>query len=488
MTIGAPGNALPDRDAPIVVDLDGTLSRTDTLLESTIRAIKRDILNLPKALLYLVKGRPTFKQFVASQAALSAKDLPYHADLLDYLRQERQRGRRIVLATAADRSIANAVASHIGLFDKVLSTEVGVNLKGATKLNMILKVVGSRFVYAGDSSADLIIWRHAQAAILVGTTPILRSAVCRTTRIENEFTGEAATLRTWLRALRVHQWLKNLLVFVPLFTGFSFFDASKLVATAAAFVAFSLAASATYVLNDLLDLDSDRIHPQKRNRPFAAAQIPILDGLLVAAGTLALGLGLAASVSSAFLLIILLYLGLASLYSLKLKRYVLLDTLILSLLYTLRVVAGAIAANVPMSNWLLAFCMFIFLSLALVKRCSELVSLQRAGVTSAAGRGYQVTDMIVLWPLGVGAALCSIVVFGLFIDDTETAIRYTSPQLLWLVAFLLTYWVSRLWIKSARGELDDDPVVYAVRDRTSRTTMLVIVVTMLLARFTDIVP
>jgi 4-hydroxybenzoate polyprenyltransferase len=485
-TTGVPGDVVPESDAPIVVDLDGTLTSTDTLLESLVRAIKRDVLNLPRALLCLTKGRPAFKAFAASQACLSAKDLPYRAGLLDYLREQRQRGRSIVLATAAHRSIANAVAAHLGLFDKVLATDAGVNLKGEAKLKAIREAVGSRFVYAGDSAADLFVWKHAEAAILVGTTPALRGAVCRATRIENEFARERATLATWLRALRVHQWLKNLLLFVPLLTGFSFFDAGRLVTMLVAFFAFSLAASATYVLNDLWDLDSDRAHPRKRYRPFAAGHIPILHGLLAAAGLLALALVMGGAVSTGFLFTLLFYLALTTLYSLKLKRYVLLDILTLSLLYTVRIIAGAVAANEPVSDWLLAFSVFIFLSLALVKRCSELVSLQRVGSTTAAGRDYHATDMIVLWPLGVGAALCSVVVFGLFVQDAETAGRYASPQLLWLVAFGLIYWLSRLWIKSARGEMDDDPVVYAIRNRTSRRTMLGIVAIVLLARFTEI--
>lgn len=475
---------LPGR-APIVVDLDGTLTRTDTLIESILRTVKRDALNLPRALLALIKGRPALKHF-AAQAGLSAKDLPYHSALLDYLRRERQEGRSIVLATAAHRSIADAVASHVGVFDKVLATDAGTNLKGKAKLLAIQEQVGPRFVYAGDSAADLFIWQHAEAAILVGATSAVRNSVRRSTRIESEFAPETATLSTWLRALRVHQWLKNLLLFVPLLTAFSFFDTDRLAATLAAFVAFSLAASATYVLNDLWDLDNDRAHPRKKNRPFAAADIPILQGLLVAAGALALALAVASAVSAGFLFILLFYVALTSLYSVALKRYVLLDILALSLLYTVRIIAGGIAADVRVSHWLLAFSVFMFLSLALVKRCSELVSLKQSGGTTAVGRDYRVGDMIVLWPLGVAAGLCSIVVFGLFIRDTETVVRYATPELLWLVAFELIYWLSRLWITSARGEMDDDPVVYAVRDRTSRMTMLTILATVLVARFAEL--
>lgn len=476
-----PGNEY----SPLVVDLDGTLTPTDTLIESIIRLVKRNPMDVLRFPFWLLKGRAVFKAAVASRVffLLSAENLPYREQFVDYLRREREKGRRIVLATAAHRSIAESVAMRLGLFDVVLASDEARNLKGRAKLEAIRETVGERFVYAGDGAADLPIWKAAEAAVLVGTSSRVTKAVRRDTPIEREFPRSNPGVTVWLRALRVHQWLKNLLLFVPLLTAFSFFDTSKLTAMIIAFFAFSLAASATYLVNDLWDLENDRSHPRKRNRPFASASISIPTGIAVAAGALMVALVLAAAVSGGFLLMLLLYLTLTSAYSWVLKEYVLIDVLVLSLLYTLRILAGSVAIGIATSSWLLAFSVFIFFSLALVKRCSELVSLGQAGREAARGRDYRVTDLTVLWPLGIGAALCAVVVFGLFISAAETQARYASAQLLWLVAIGLIYWLARLWIKTARGEMHDDPLVFAIKDFGSRMTILAMISATLAAHF-----
>jgi len=470
-------------NAPLVVDLDGTLTPTDTLVESLVKAVKQSPLNLLRLPFWLMKGRASFKEDVAAQAAIAAEHLPYCEPLLDYLREEKRKGRQIVLATAAHQSIAEGVAKHLGLFDQILATEAGHNLKGKAKLQAIQEKVGDTFVYAGDSHADVPIWKAAQAAVLVHVSANTAETVRRDVVIEREFRVDGAGLSVWLRALRVHQWLKNLLLFVPLLTAFSFFDIAKLTAMVVAFLAFSFAASATYLVNDLWDLENDRAHPRKRLRPFASARLPILHGLAVAAGTLLLGFALAFTVSTGFFLVLLLYLVLTTAYSWVLKEYVLIDVLMLSLLYTLRILAGSVAIGVATSSWLLAFSVFMFLSLALAKRCAELVSLVESGATATRGRDYRVTDLVVLWPLGVGAALSAVVVFGLFISAPETQGRYGTPQLLWLVAIGLIYWLARLWVKTSRGEMHDDPVVYAIKDRGSRVTVFGMIAVVLAAHF-----
>jgi 4-hydroxybenzoate polyprenyltransferase len=260
-------------------------------------------------------------------------------------------------------------------------------------------------------------------------------------------------------------------------------EINKLFSMGLAFLAFSLAASATYIVNDLWDLDSDRLHPRKRLRPFASARLSVLHGLAVAGASLASAFLLAYCVSISFCLMLLAYLALTSAYSWTLKKYVLIDAIMLSLLYTLRILAGAVAIGVATSSWLLAFSVFIFLSLALVKRCAELVSLEKSGLDKAHGRDYRVTDLTVLWPLGVGTALSAVVVFGLFISSPETQTRYATPQLLWLVAIGLVYWLGRLWIKTSRGEMHDDPVVYAIKDDGSRITVAIMLFVMLMAHF-----
>jgi len=472
--------------APLVVDLDGTLTPTDTLVESVVVVIKASPFNLLRLPLWLLKGRSGFKEAVATRATIDAARLPYCEPLLEYLRGEKAKGRPIILATAAHRSIAEAVSTHLGLFDEVLATEAGRNLKGKTKLESITQHCGSEFIYVGDSNVDVPIWQAAQGAVLVGVAANTAALVRSTVPVEKEFAKEDRGLRVWLRALRLHQWVKNLLLFVPLLTAFSFVEIGKLATMMVAFVAFSLAASATYIVNDLHDLDADRAHPRKRLRPFAGARLPIIHGVLAAAACMAVALVLAWAVSGRFLAMLLAYVALTTAYSWILKQQVLVDVLMLSLLYTLRILAGSVAVGIVTSTWLLAFSVFIFLSLALVKRCAELVSLGRSGGEATRGRDYRVSDLVVLWPLGVGAALSAAVVFGLFINAPETQARYATPQLLWLVAVGLIYWLARLWIKTSRGEMHDDPVIYALKDRGSRVTVLVMIATMLVAHFVSL--
>lgn len=468
---------------PLVVDLDGTLTPTDTLAESLIALVKRSPASLVQIPFRLLNGRADFKDWVAARAGVSPERLPYREPLVAWLRDEKGKGRRIVLATAAHRSIAEAVAGHLGLFDAVIATESGRNLKGEAKLEAIRAKLGGEFVYAGDSGADRAIWKAAKAAVLVGVAPGVADVVRKDVPVEREFAAEEGGTAAWLRAFRVHQWLKNLLLFVPLLTAFSFLDVWKLTTTAIAFFAFSFAASASYVFNDLWDLDNDRSHPRKRLRPFASGRIPIAQGVAAALVSLAVALALASAVSKGFLSMLLLYLALTSAYSWLLKERALIDVLTLSLLYTLRILAGSVAIGIPSSSWQLAFSAFIFLSLALVKRCAELVSLEQSGQGSAPGRDYRVTDLAVLYPLGVGAALSAVVVFGLFISTEETRARYVTPELLWLVALGLVYWLARLWIKTSRGRMDDDPLVYAVTDSGSLMAVTFMVAVTLIAHF-----
>ena len=473
---------------PLVVDLDGTLTPTDTLVESIIKLVKQSPLNLLRMPLWLLKGRAALKENIASRISISAQYLPYRESLLHYIREEKVMGRQIVLATAAHKSIAEGVAKHLGLFDKIIATDATHNLKGKAKLQAIRDSVGNAFVYAGDSQADLPIWNAAQAAVLVAVAPHTAEAVRRNVTIESEVSKQSVELSIWLRAIRVHQWIKNLLLFVPLLTAFSFLEIWKLVTMTVAFTAFSFAASASYIVNDLWDLENDRAHPRKRFRPFASARLPILNGLAVAGCALLISFILALTVSKGFFLMLILYLVLTSTYSWMLKEYVLIDVLTLSLLYTLRILAGSVAIGIKPSSWLLAFSVFMFLSLALVKRCAELVSLVQNEVLAARGRDYRVTDLVVLWPLGVGAALSAVVVFGLFISAPETQARYATPNLLWLIAVGLVYWLGRLWVKTSRGEMHDDPVVYAIKDRGSRMTVFSMFGVMFVAYFVTLSP
>ena len=459
---------------PLVVDLDGTLTPTDTLVESALTLLRHSPRKFLAALLALRHGRLRLKHAIADEVSLPVDRLPLNEDLVDYLRAQAASGRRIVLATAAHKSIATRFASRLGIFDQVIATD-DRNLKGHAKLAAIREQVGERFVYAGDSRADLPIWRASEAAVLVGAGASLARRVRAERPVELEV-SRPFQIAHWMRALRLHQWAKNLLIFVPLLTSFAFVDAGAVGWSLLAFLSFSLMASANYIVNDLLDLDSDRRHPRKRLRPFASGALGPSAGLLLSLACGSLALLTALPLGAEFAAIIIFYLFATNAYSLVLKRFILLDVIGLSLLYTLRIFAGGIAIGAQISHWLLFFSTFMFLSLAMIKRCAELIVVEEQGKDAITGRDYRVSDLRVLFPVGIASAVSSIVVFGLYVNALETQSRYASPELLWLCAAGLIYWITRLWIKTSRGEMHDDPLVFAIRDFGSRITVLAIVV------------
>ena len=465
---------------------NGTITPTDTLVDSALKAVRQSPLNLLGIPFWLLRGKAALKARLATEIRLDTTLLPYREPFLAYLREEHAKGRRLVLATAAHRSIAEAVAAHLQLFSQVIATDATRNLKGANKLQAIREEVGEPFVYAGDCAADLPIWLASAGAVLLNVPADVAATVRAKVPVEREFGGEPTGFGVWLKALRIHQWAKNLLLFVPLLTAFSFTDPHRIGLMLSAFLAFSLTASATYMVNDLWDLESDRAHPRKRLRPFASGILPIQHGAAAAGGLLLVGFALAHAVSLAFCAMLAVYLVLTTLYSLVLKRRTIIDVLMLALLYTLRILAGSVAIAVSTTSWLLAVSLFAFLSLALIKRCAELVALRNNGKHTAKGRNYRVEDLAVLWPAGVSSAFAAVVVFGLFISAPETRTRYLTPELLWGVALLLIYWLTRLWIKTARGEMHDDPVIYAARDLGSRLTIIAMVTLVLFAHFTSI--
>nr|WP_047167467.1 UbiA family prenyltransferase [Sphingomonas sp. Y57] len=479
---------MADRDAlPLVVDLDGTLTPADTLVESIVALLRKSPLNLFRLFFWLFGGRANFKRAVALHVAVDGATLPYNGPLLAWLREEKARGRTLVLATAAHSSIAGQVQKHLGLFDLLISTADGENMKGRAKLAAIRAAIGDRFAYVGNGGPDMDVWAGADVAVAVDVPAGQLRKLRATMPIEREFRSEEPRFRLWLRALRVHQWTKNALLFVPLLTAFSFLEIARTIDVLLAFVAFCLVASAGYVLNDIVDLGNDRAHPRKSGRPFASGRLPLLYGIAVALAGLVVGVLVATAISWAFVFMLLSYLALTSAYSWTLKQYVLIDVLTLSLLYSWRIMAGAVAIDVQLSSWLLAFSVFVFLSLALIKRCTELLVAQESGRAALRGRDYRTTDLAVLWPLGAGSALCSVVIFGLFISSPETAGRYASPQLLWLAAFGLIYWLGRMWVKTSRGEMHDDPIVYSFKDRGSRIALAGIITVMIAARFVHVV-
>lgn len=471
--------------SPLVVDLDGTLTPTDTLWESVLRIIREKPSTIFKMPIWLLRGRAYFKHMVANNLTWNGENIPINEEFHDYLIQQKRFNRKIVLATAANHRIAETISQKLGLFDEVIASTASDNLKGINKLNAIHSRIGPKFSYAGDNNADLPVWAAAEGAIVVGTSRSLSKKIAHRTPLEREFVSPRADLAGWLRALRVHQWLKNFLVFVPLLTSFSLLNPVQSLLALGGFISFSLAASATYLLNDLSDLDNDRSHPTKCMRPLACGKIRIPDALAMAALLFTIAFSLAAF-HPKFAVLLAGYVALTTAYTWSLKRHVIADVLVLASLYTIRIIAGAAIIGVEVSAWLLAFSGFLFFGLALVKRCAELIVLLQKGKPGSAGRNYKVDDLKVLWPLGSSSSIASVVVFGLFISAPETAARYASPKVIWLAAIGLAYWLGRLWIKTGRGEMHDDPLVFAIKDKNSLVTITMMMVAALISYFFDL--
>ncbi len=454
---------------PLCVDLDGTLVSSDLLAEAILALLKRNLLYLFALPVWLAKGRAHLKQQVADRVDLEIGLLPYHGAFVDYLKEQRATGRRLVLATGSNVKFAEAVASHLGFFDEVLASDAETNLSGQSKLERLTSAYGEgNFDYAGNAKVDLAIWAHAGEAILVNPGAGVAEATRKLTPIAQLFDDTGGRWRHYLKALRPHHWLKNVLVFVPLVLAHRFGEPTLLAQAVLAFLAFGLCASGVYVLNDLLDLPADRRHPTKRHRPFAAGSISIVSGAALIPGLLAATVVLAWWLPPEFLAVLALYFVTNLAYSIRLKRSALIDVLVLAGLYTLRVIAGAAAVSVVPSFWLLAFSMFVFLSFALVKRYTELFHLREQGKDHAAGRGYQSVDLESLAQFGSTSGYMAVLVLALYINSETVKALYTRPEVIWLLCPLLLYIVSRIWLLARRGELHEDPVVFAIEDRRSQ--------------------
>ena len=458
---------------PLYIDLDGTLTYSDLLLESLFALLRRNPLYVFLLPWWLLNGKVNLKAQIAQRVEVDVTHLPYHPAFLEFLKAEHARGRRLILATASSRRYAEQVAQHLGIFAEVLGSDATHNLAGEAKRDVILAHnLQQPFDYAGNERKDVAIWRRARAALVVNASDGVIGAATRATQVQQVFDRPAGGVLRYLHALRPHQWLKNLLLFVPLLTAHQWANHAAAGHLLLAFVAFGLAASSVYVLNDLLDLSADRLHPRKHTRPFASGVLPLLHGLLLVPVLAVAGLLVAALVSHELAGALSIYLLLTTSYSLYFKRYALIDVLLLAGLYTLRVIAGAIAIDVPLSFWLLAFSVFLFFSIALLKRCTELRSLRDGARGSTAGRDYHVGDLSDLRAMGMASGYLAVLVFALFINSPEVAERYSHPQLLWLSCPALLYWVSRIWIKQGRGEMHDDPLMFALRDLASWAVLI----------------
>ncbi len=455
----------------IAVDLDGTLVLTDTLFESVLQLIKRDVFSLVLFPLWLLQGKAALKSKIAERVSLNPALLPYNQTLIDWLIKQRVSGKKIVLTTAADQQIANAVAEHLGLFDEVLASDGTTNNASSNKSILLDERFGKNcWDYAGNSQADLAVWKAANSAIVVNANAAVLQKAQLHGNVKLVLTATKVTVLDWLKVIRLHQWIKNLLLFVPLLAAHQFTNLDAISPLIVAFISFSLCASAVYIANDLSDLDSDRQHPRKRFRPFASGIVPAHIGCLLAPTLALLSLVSALWVGHAFIAWLVFYFVVTSAYTLWLKKLVIVDCLTLAGLYTLRIIAGAVVVSVDMSFWLLAFSVFIFLSLAFVKRFAELQAQAEAGRNTAHGRGYIASDQSLIQTLGVSAGYAAVLVLALYLQSDTIFKLYAQPELIWFAVPLMLFWVSWIWLKAHRGEMHDDPIVFAVKDRSSQIT------------------
>jgi 4-hydroxybenzoate polyprenyltransferase len=462
--------------------MDGTLVKSDTLHDSLLVFVRSRPTKVLQLVGKLFHGKAAFKAYVFDSVVPDIAHLPYNRVLVQYLQAEHARGRDIYLATGADERLARRIAEHLGIFSGVLGSDGEVNLTGNHKLNRLRKHLQESFSYIGNASPDLPLLAHAAEPMVANPTARLRARMrARGIRPVREFEERIHPLKSMIRAIRIHQWAKNILIFAPLLLAHNL-RLDNLVRATVAFFCFSLAASATYIVNDLLDIEADRRHPRKRRRPFASGDLSAVAGLLIVGAFASVALIGARLLPAAFLTWLVLYLVSTLAYSFYLKRVPLVDVLMLSGLYTVRLLVGGAATNTPISQWLAGFSVFLFFSLALVKRFAELENLRASGSQPKNGRGYLLSDVEQLRALGTGSFFAAVVIFAIYIGGHDVMTHYARPNRLWLAVPLLILWLSRIWLLASRGELNEDPVIFAFTDRMSLLIGALVTLVMIFAQ------
>ncbi len=457
--------------ATLYVDLDGTVIKTDLLFESILLLLKKNIFLALLIPVWLLKGKANLKHELSKRVHIPVELLPLNTEFHAYLKEEVELGRNIVLISASSQLPVRQVSDHLGLFIDAMGSDEDHNLKSKNKVTRILQLdPAGGFVYAGNSKADIAVWLEASEVILVNCKKSLAASLQHDSENILHFDEPQSTLKKFWQAIRPHQWLKNALIFLPLILSHQLNQPNLLLQACVAFLSFSLVASSVYLLNDMLDLNSDRQHQSKKQRPFASGDLSLIYGYLGAPLLLALGFLIALWLPSEFILVLLTYWLMTTLYSLLLKSLFLIDVLTLASLYTWRIIAGSAAISVVTTYYLLAFSFFLFLGLAMVKRYTEFLNLQNQGKSSIEGRGYGVENLQTLASIGGGSSLIAVTVFAFYINAPATTQLYSNPLLLWTICPLLLYLLWRIWALARRGELDEDPVLFAITDRRSQLT------------------
>jgi 4-hydroxybenzoate polyprenyltransferase len=455
---------------PLVIDLDGTLLRSDLLLETILLFCKEHPHRIWQLLWWFMHGKVRLKTELIKSTKLDVSLLPYDSAVIEFIQTERKQGRKIVLATASHRILVEKIADHLQLFDEIIATDTGQNLAAHHKRDVLLQKFGDKgFDYAGNSRADIPVWTKARHAYVVNPELGVKTQAHKLGNVKNVLGTYKPTLRQWKKALRLHQWLKNALIFIPLLAAHRINELPLVLNTSLAFLLFGLCASSVYILNDLLDLNDDRHHPTKCRRPFAAGNISIKAGLITFPLLLITAFsGAIQFLPIKFVIVLAVYYAVTIAYSFVLKRWMIVDVITLAALYTLRIIAGVKAVELNTSFWMLAFSMFIFLSLALIKRYTELHLARKKGETKKLqGRGYYPSDLEMISSLGAASGYMSVLVLALYINDPIAITLYRYPNLIWFACPLLLLWISRVWMLTHRGHMHDDPVIFAIKDRAS---------------------
>ncbi len=467
------------KNIPLVCDLDGTLIHTDTLFEAFLILLKTSPFSVLLLPLWLFGGKAKLKNEIFSRVIIPPESLPYNPDVLNFLREEKSNGRKIILATASHISVAKSIAGYLNIFDEVLATSDSLNLIGKNKARVLVEKYGSKsFDYIGDHPVDLHIWEQSNSALVVEKGDSLSKKAAQLSKVSRVFKlAQKNYIKLFIRQIRVYQWVKNLLLFLPILLAHHLGGVDLFLDILLGFFAFSFVASSVYLSNDLLDLEADRSHPRKKFRPLASGEMPLVHGFVFAKAFFIAGFLTAYFfLPIDFFFTLLTYYFITTLYSFWLKRLVLIDVFTLASLYTIRIIAGGSVSGVEISPWLLAFSMFIFLSLALVKRYTELLNMISQSKKFVIGRGYQSGDSGLILAFGGAASYSAILVFSLYANSPQVASLYQNPHYMWLVAVLLLYWISRIWLLSHRGQMSDDPIVFTAKDKSSWVIFILIIV------------
>jgi len=478
-------NSASHQAYPLVVDLDETLVRTDTLHEALIRVAVKQPLALSTLLRSLRKDKPAFKADVAGYQVMAAADLPMNKDVLHIVEKARADGRKTIITSASHDTQVKAVADYLDLFDDAFGTgseAAGAqNLSGQNKAEFLVARYGEKqFDYIGDCAVDIPVWQVAATAYAVNpSTKLIAQAKAAGVTLVPIVSEADPTWKPYIKALRPHQWVKNILVFLPMLAAQQL---DMFVLAFMAFVLFSMTASSVYIFNDLVDLPSDRAHPRKRNRPLAAGKLPLRDGVIIGVGLIVLSLFVyVLFMPPIFLAVLAFYFAVTVAYSFSLKRKLIVDVITLAGLYTLRIIAGGAATGIMPSPWLLAFSVFLFYSLATIKRQAELLDQMPNQNKAPPGRGYLPSDVSVMQMIAISSGQAAVLVFALYLYSPSVGELYAAPEVLWLICPVLLYWLSRIAVLTHRGFMDDDPIVFAAKDKISLLTAGVVVLIVFVA-------